>query len=380
MFSSRNLFLAGIALFALTGTAIFCEIAVAEQTVYLFSYFSDTPNSDGNDGLRLAYSLDGLSYHALNGNVAVTGPMVGTTTRDPYLYYGSDGVFRLVHTTVPWSTNTTIAYGESTDLLNWSNKKYLDVAGSIAGAQQAWAPEITYDSSTSKYVIYWSTATSTNSNKAIYYSTTSDFNTISNASVLYNYNGNTTIDADIVYDGTKYVMFAKDERNGYKNIYSTTSTSLVGPYSTTTNTVSLVSDQDQEGASAIKIGNNWIVYTDHFSNGIYGALISTDNMATWTDYTSSVSFPSHTRHGNVLAVPSSIVDSLIQNEPNSTAEIEFGGNAGSSDYNTGGNWLGGSIPGSSQTAMIQNGHTVNLTSTSSNSPPRFRSARPAPAC
>ena len=303
MFSFRNLFLAGMALFALTGTTIFCKIAFAEQTVHLFSYFSDTPNSDGNDGLRLAYSLDGLSYHALNGNVAVTGPMVGTTTRDPYLYYGSDGVFRLVHTTVPWSTNTTIAYGESTDLLNWSNKKYLDVAGSIAGAQQAWAPEITYDSSTSKYVIYWSTATSTNSNKAIYYSTTSNFNTLSNALVLYNYNGNSTIDADIVYDGTKYVMFSKDERNGYKNIYRTTSTSLLGPYSNSTQPVTAVGSPNEEGASAIKIGNNWIVYNDHFSNGIYGAVISTDNMATWSEYTLNVAFPSRTRHGNVLDVP-----------------------------------------------------------------------------
>jgi autotransporter-associated beta strand protein len=353
---------------ALVGFVIFSEFTFAEQNVYLFSYFSDTPNSDGNDGLHLAYSFDGLSYHALNSNIAITGPMVGTTTRDPYLYYGSDGVFRFVHTTLPWNVNTQIAYGQSTDLLNWTNQKYLDVAGTIAGAQQAWAPEITYDPGSSKYVIYWSTSTSTNSNKAIYYCTTTDFSTLSSASVLYNYNGNTTIDADIVYDGTKYVMFAKDERNGYKNIYSTTSTSLTGPYSTTTNPVSLVSDQDQEGPSAIKIGNNWIVYTDHFSNGVYGALISTDNMATWTDITSSVSFPTHTRHGNVLTVPTSVIDSLIQHEPNGTAEIEFDGNAGSSEYSAGGNWVGGSTPGASQTAIIQNGHTVNLTSTPSNSP------------
>ncbi len=175
-----------------------------------------------------------------------------------------------------------------------------------------------------------------------------------------------------MYDGSKYVMFAKDERGGYKNIYSTTSTSLFGPYSSTTNTVSLVADQDQEGPSAIKIGNNWIVYTDHFSNGIYGALISTDNMATWTDYTDSVSFPAHTRHGNVLTVPISKVNSLIQNEPYSTAEIEFSGNAGSSDYRTDGNWLGGSTPGSNQTAIIQNTQVVNLNSTPSNSPDTLR--------
>ena len=205
-------------------------------------------------------------------------------------------------------------------------------------------PEIAYDPSSSKYVIYWSTSTSTNSNKAIYYCTTSDFNTLSSAAVLYNDNGNTTIDADIVYNGTQYVMFAKDERTGYKNIYSTTSTSLTGPYSSTTNTVSLVSAQDQEGPSAIKIGSNWIVYTDHFNNGTYGAQISTDNMSTWTDYTMSVSFPSHTRHGDVLTVPLSVVSNLIDNAANATEEIEFMGSAGTSDFQTAANWIGGRVP------------------------------------
>ena len=65
---------------ALFGFVIFGESSFADQNVYLFSYFSDTPYSDGNDGLHLAYSLDGLSYHALDGNAAVTPPMVGTTT------------------------------------------------------------------------------------------------------------------------------------------------------------------------------------------------------------------------------------------------------------------------------------------------------------
>ena len=225
--------------------------------------------------------------------------------------------------------------------------------------------EIAYDPSSSKYVIYWSTSTSTNSNKAIYYCTTSDFNTLSSAAVLYNDNGNTTIDADIVYNGTQYVMFAKDERTGYKNIYSTTSTSLTGPYSSTTNTVSLVSAQDQEGPSAIKIGGNWIVYTDHFSNSTYGAQISTDNMSTWTDYTMSVSFPSHTRHGDVLTVPLSVVSNLIDDAANATEEIEFMGSAGTFDFQTAANWIGGHVPGAAQTPVIQGGNTVNMASSPS---------------
>ena len=37
---------------------------MAIDNVYMFSYFQET---NGYNGLHLAYSLDGLSYHAVNG-------------------------------------------------------------------------------------------------------------------------------------------------------------------------------------------------------------------------------------------------------------------------------------------------------------------------
>src|SRR3972149_2555059 len=91
----------------------YCIPAFAVDDVYMFPYFKDP---DGTDGLHLAYSLDGLSFHAVNGDVSVTGPMAGATTRDPCINLGPDGKFRIVHTTLPWDVTTQICYGQSDDL------------------------------------------------------------------------------------------------------------------------------------------------------------------------------------------------------------------------------------------------------------------------
>ncbi len=123
-----------------------------------------------------------MSYHAVNGDVAVTGPMAGTTMRDTHIIYGPDGMFHLTHTTEPWTVNTKICYGESADLLNWTDKKYVDVMASVAGTQQAWAPESNWDAANNQYVVYWSSATSVGGvvgPRKIWYSTTTDFNTFS---------------------------------------------------------------------------------------------------------------------------------------------------------------------------------------------------------
>lgn len=90
-------------------SVLFCEHAMAVDEVYMFSYFRDP---DGVDGMHLAYSLDGLSYHAVNGDVAVTMPGKGpdgtTTTimRDPHISQGPDGIFHLTYTT-SWGYNST---------------------------------------------------------------------------------------------------------------------------------------------------------------------------------------------------------------------------------------------------------------------------------
>jgi autotransporter-associated beta strand protein len=353
----RNLYLAGMIAFVLGGSSVFCEIAVAEDTVYMFSYFKE-PN--GTDGLHLAYSLDGLSYHAVNSDVAITAPN-STLMRDPNVIYGQDGKFHLLYTT-SW-TGTSFGYSESTNLVNWSAKTSIDVMGSVSGTEETWAPESFWDATNNRYMVYWSSATTSGGPKKIYYSTTTDYANFSTPAVLYD-PGFTTIDATIVKDGSNYVLFCKDERDGQKYVFKTpASTSPTGPFLSSPLQRASPSGVSAEGATVIKIGSTWYCYTDPYNNGAYMAMSSTDDMATWTNITSTVTFPSAARHGNVFEVPRSVADYLIANAPLASSEIEFDGQtSGTTDYATGSNWLGGSIPGANQTALIQNGQTANLAS------------------
>jgi len=45
----------------------------AQDQIYLFSYFTD----NGQDGLHLAYSKDGLNWEALNNGKSIVAPTVG---------------------------------------------------------------------------------------------------------------------------------------------------------------------------------------------------------------------------------------------------------------------------------------------------------------
>jgi autotransporter-associated beta strand protein/T5SS/PEP-CTERM-associated repeat protein len=345
----------------LFGLAFSCGTAAAEETVYLFSYFKET---NGVDGLHLAYSLDGLSYHAVNGDA---GLVIDTQTtpfmRDPSIIYGADGLFHLTYTTA-WS-GTSFGYMDSSNLLSWNHKKTVNIMSSVSGTEEVWAPESFYDSASGKYIVYWSSATSSGGAKKIYYSTTTDYSTFSTPAVLYD-PGFTTIDATMVKDESNYVLFCKDERDGYKYVYKTTATSALGSYSTSSLQRVTGSSYSAEGPTAIQLSNGtWLVYNDHYGSGVMGAVASTDDMATWTEYTTDVSFPSGARHGTVLTVSRSAADYLIAHATNKTTEIEFDGNAGTSVFQTADNWLGSAVPGSSQVPVIQNDHTVDLNSSSS---------------
>ncbi|MGD0518244.1 MAG: autotransporter-associated beta strand repeat-containing protein [Thermoguttaceae bacterium] len=348
----HKLFLIGAALLALFGSILSGEFAFAADDVYMFSYFRDP---DGTSGMYYAYSLDGISYHAVNGDVAITGPMAGTTMRDVHIIYGQDGMFHLTHTTEPWTVNTKICYGESADLITWTDKKYVDVMASVAGTQQAWAPETTWDAEIGKYVVYWSSYVTGASNRKIYYSTTTDFSTYSAPAVLYD-PGFPVIDADIRKDTDgKYVMFVKNENTGI--VYMAQGgTSLLGSYTTG----SYIASVGCEGPNAIKINGTWYVYADFYSQ--MGLCTSSDG-TTWTNRNNEFVFPANGKHGSVFTVSRSVADNLIANASLPTTEIEFDNYAtGTNNFMTDANWLGGFVPGNNQIAAIQSGHTVNLTS------------------
>src|SRR5262249_40768357 len=68
-----------------------------ESGAYLFAYFKN----NGEDGLHLAWSGDGLKWQALNNDMPFIAPAVGSQKlmRDPHVLQGPDGVFHMVWTT-----------------------------------------------------------------------------------------------------------------------------------------------------------------------------------------------------------------------------------------------------------------------------------------
>jgi len=71
----------------------------------MFSYFV----GNGEDGLHLAYSNDGLKWEALNSNKSYLTPAVGEDKlmRDPCIISCPDGKFRMVWT-VSWRFNSLV--------------------------------------------------------------------------------------------------------------------------------------------------------------------------------------------------------------------------------------------------------------------------------
>src|SRR5258708_8008064 len=104
---------------------------------YVFSYFVD----NGEDGLHLLSSRDGLEWTTLNGGRSFLYPAVGSRLmRDPSITRGPDGTFHLVWTTGWWDTGIGIAH--SKNLVDWSAQKYLPVMADTPEARNCWGPEI----------------------------------------------------------------------------------------------------------------------------------------------------------------------------------------------------------------------------------------------
>ena len=90
---------------------------------YLFAYFK----GNGEDGLHLAHSDDGLTWRALKGDSSFFKPTVGKEklTRDPSIVRGPDGTYHMVWT-AGWNEHG-FGYAHSTDLVNWTGETYVPV-------------------------------------------------------------------------------------------------------------------------------------------------------------------------------------------------------------------------------------------------------------
>ena len=273
----------------------------------VFAYFKN----NGNDGLHLAESTDGLNWTALKNDQSFLTPEVGKDKlmRDPCIIRGLDGKFHAVWT-VSWSEKG-IGYASSPDLIHWSAQQYIPVMEKEDSARNCWAPEITLDAATKTYMIYWATTikgkynetystAESGYNHRIYYVSTKDFKTFSDTKLLYE-PGFNVIDATIVPDKGRFIMFLKDETREpvQKNLKIAYADKLTGPYSKAGNPIT--GNYWAEGPTSVKVGAKWIVYLDKYREHKYGAVCSFD-LVNWEDISDQIKVPSGLRHGSILSV------------------------------------------------------------------------------
>jgi PelA/Pel-15E family pectate lyase len=300
-------------------TLLACPVAAqnapARRANYLFAYFKN----NGEDGLHLAYSRDGMKWKALNEDKPYLTPAVGgeKLMRDPCVIQGPDGVFHMVWT-AGWR-GREIGVAHSKDLIRWSEQKAVPVMADEPAAMNCWAPEIFYDDGQKQYLIFWATtipgrfpatesAGDNGLNHRIYYVTTKDFTSYSKAALLYD-GGFNVIDATIVKSGGRYVMILKDEtRNPVKkNLRVALSAKATGPYGAASPPFS---PDWVEGPTAARVNNEWVVYFDMYRDKRYGAVKSAD-LKNWETVTDKLSMPAGARHGTVFTVSDAVLARLL---------------------------------------------------------------------
>lgn len=290
------------------------SIAQTADEYYLFAYFKD----NGQDGLHLAYSKDGLIWSTLNSDKSFLRPVIGDSImRDPSLYKDSTGTFHLVWTCGWWLKG--FGYARSNDLINWSNQNYVPVMENEQKCRNTWAPEIFWDKKIKNYMVIWASTidglyaegeepTESKLNHRLYFTLTKDFATYGPKRLLYD-PGFSSIDAALMEFKGKYLLFLKDERKvpTKKNIRfaeSDTATCLYGNPS-----LPITGNYWAEGCFPIVIGDRIIVYFDKYTQGSYGAVTSS-NLRKWEDISDKVKFPIGVRHGSFIKVDKALIDKL----------------------------------------------------------------------
>lgn len=290
---------------------LFCTgFASADEGYYLFSYFK----GNGEDGLHLAASRDGLKWDSLNGDKPLTSPTVGgKLMRDPSLVLGPDGFFHMVWTTGWWDLG--IGYAKSKDLIHWNEHRSIPVNEDVPGAKNSWAPDLFYEAASQQYVILFSTTVpgrfpetdkDGDHNHRMYWITTKDFASFSKPTIAFN-PGYNSIDGTIVAMNGGLTLIYKDERLGHKQLHATTSPAFGKPWSPAGPPI--LKRDWIEGPTVLKVGDVYRLYFDCYKEGHYGAAESTDGVH-WTDITDRVSIPRGVRHGTAFEVSADLFNGL----------------------------------------------------------------------
>jgi hypothetical protein len=294
----------------------------AEPVGYLFTYFVQ----NGQDGLHLAWSRDGYTWEALNDGASYLTPAVGKEklVRDPCVVRGPDGTYHMVWTCGWWEKG--FGYASTRDFIAWTPQREIPAMEHEPTARNTWAPEIVHDAKTGEFIIFWATtipgrfpATLGSSedelNHRMFATATKDFATFTPTRLFYD-PGFNCIDATFLRDGDRQWIIIKDETKfpeAKKHLRIGTAESLSGPFGELSAPITPLGEW-VEGPTALKIGDDYLLYYDAYRTKRYGVLRSRD-LKTWEDVSAKASFPNEgtkqrMRHGTIIEVPMSLIEKL----------------------------------------------------------------------
>lgn len=315
--------------FTLNVKAAHREIAEDDYTDYFFAYFAGEGYADGEQ-IYFASSEDGLNWDDLNNNNPVLTSTLGEEgVRDPFIIRSPEGdKFYLIATDLKiygngdWdaaqnSGSQSLMVWESTDLVNWSDQRMVEVSADI-GAGCTWAPEATYDPLTGEYVVYWASRTpAVDNTQRVYYAKTRDFYTFTEPK-LYIEKEQSSIDTTMIENDGTYYRYTKNEGDATnelgaltKTIFIEKSDSVLGTF-TNIPSDSLNSEENQwvEGPTIFKLNSDdaaedtWCLLIDDFGGIGYYPLLTNDLDS--GEFTApeeeAFQMPSRARHGTPLRI------------------------------------------------------------------------------
>ncbi len=293
---------------------LFFSVAIKAKNVYLFSYFI----ANGQDGLHLAYSYDGLKWLALKENQSFLKPEIGKDKlmRDPSIIKGEDGFFHMVWTTGWW--DKIIGYASSKDLVNWSDQDSIPAMVHEPTAKNAWAPELFFDQKSKTYYIFWASTIpgrfsevaesdrEKGLNHRMFAVTTNDFKKFSDTFLFFNPDFS-VIDASILKVGKENWMFVKNENPNppQKNIRLTKVKNIKNGFPIKVSEP-ITGKYWAEGPAPLQVGDYIYVYFDKYRDHKYGAVRSKNGLD-WEDVSDQIEFPKGTRHGTAFTVDETVL-------------------------------------------------------------------------
>jgi hypothetical protein len=295
-------------------TTILCIailLASCSRKVYLFTSFHEPADK----GLRMLYSNDGYSWKDLD--TVLLRPGVGNqkVMRDPSMVQGPDAVFHLVWTS-SWKGDKGFGYASSTDLIHWSEQRFISVMDKEPTTVNVWAPELFYDDEGKQFIIIWASCIpgrfergieDDSNNHRMYVTTTKDFVSFSPTRLFLD-PGFSVIDAVIVKRASKdYVLVLKDNTRLERDIKVAFSDSPLGPWK---NVSKAFTGSYTEGPAVVKVKEDWLIYYDSYRKKIYEAS-STRDFVHFDSITNKVTIPEGHKHGTILQVRQKVVKNLL---------------------------------------------------------------------